>query len=81
MISFDAVSFAYGERPVLSDFSFEIARGEFLGVLGKNGAGKSTLARLLLGLLEPQRGRVTVDGRVVGRYRRRDFARLVAAVT
>ncbi len=81
MISFDAVSFAYGERPVLTDFSFEIARGEFLGVLGKNGAGKSTLARLLLGLLEPQRGRVTIDGRVVGGYRRREFARLVAAVT
>jgi len=81
MIAFDRVRFGYGDKPVLDDFSLEVPRGQLLGVIGPNGAGKSTVVRLLLGLAQPQAGRVLVDGRPVQSYPRREFARVCAAVT
>src|SRR5215470_17401793 len=51
-------------RPVLWDITFRVAPGSFLGLIGPNGAGKTTLLRVLLGLLPPTRGTVTVFGRV-----------------
>lgn len=62
VIRVDHVSFAYGAQPVVDDVSFEWKRGAVLMVLGRNGAGKSTLLRLLLGLREPTRGTITLDG-------------------
>ena len=52
----DDVSFAYGERPIVRDFSTTIMRGDKIGIIGPNGAGKTTLLRLLLGQLPPQSG-------------------------
>ena len=67
MIEFQNVSFAYEKgRPVLTDLSFRIERGEAVGLIGANGAGKSTVMKLLLGLLEGE-GRILVDGVAVGR--------------
>jgi len=48
----------------LSDISFELRRGESLGLIGSNGAGKSTLLKLLNGLIMPDQGRIAVRGRV-----------------
>lgn len=48
----------------LDDISFELKRGECLGLIGPNGAGKSTLLKLLNGLFKPDKGRITVRGRV-----------------
>jgi energy-coupling factor transport system ATP-binding protein len=63
-VSCQKVSFSYpgSARPALSDVSFELRPGEYVGVVGPNGGGKSTLVRLLNGLLRPDSGRVLVSG-------------------
>ncbi len=53
-----SMTFAYGDRTIVKDFSCTIMRGDRVGILGPNGAGKSTLIRLLLGALSPQQGRI-----------------------
>ena len=60
----ERVTFGYapeGER-VLDDVSLEVRRGEFVAVIGPSGSGKSTLLNLVAGLLEPDGGRVALDG-------------------
>ena len=52
------ISFAYGEREIVRDFSTTILRGDKVGLMGPNGAGKTTLLRLILGQLPPQQGHV-----------------------
>ena len=67
MIKFENVSFAYEKgEAVISDMSFDIARGEAVGLIGANGAGKSTIMKLMLGLVTANEGRVLVDGEEVG---------------
>lgn len=63
-IRFENVSFSYSpaDSPVLKEFSLTIPRGSRVGIVGKTGSGKSTFADLLLGLLEPTSGRITIDG-------------------
>ena len=52
------LSFAYGDRPIVTDLTTTIARGDRVGFIGPNGAGKTTLLRLLLGELQPDSGTV-----------------------
>jgi ABC transport system ATP-binding/permease protein len=54
----EEVSFSYGERSIVRDFSTSIMRGDKIGIIGPNGAGKTTLLRVLLGQLAPQAGSV-----------------------
>lgn len=56
------LSFGYGKALILEDVSFAIPSGEFIGVFGPNGGGKTTLLKLLLGLLEPRRGSISIKG-------------------
>src|SRR3954463_10731933 len=53
---------AYGEVAAVDDLSFEVARGEIVGLIGPNGAGKTTTLRSLAGILRPTSGRVLIDG-------------------
>lgn len=56
------VTFGYGEKPVLSDFSMSVKEGEQVTLVGRTGTGKSTVFRLLLGLYQPEKGDITIDG-------------------
>jgi len=63
MISIQNVKFGYrSHQEVLDDFSLDFAKSSIYGLLGKNGTGKSTLLYLMMGLLRPQKGSVTIDG-------------------
>lgn len=62
------VWFSYGRRPVLEGVSLEVSAGSFAALIGPNGAGKSTLLRLLLGILKPQSGEVSLFGKPPGRH-------------
>lgn len=63
VISLHNVSFAFERRPVLDNISLDVKRGEYLGVVGPNGGGKSTLLKVILGLLKPRKGRISVLGK------------------
>jgi ABC-type multidrug transport system fused ATPase/permease subunit len=74
------VTYPDGAHPALADLSLAFEPGEQLGLVGRTGAGKSTLALTLLGLFEPQRGRVTVDGVPLAELRPADWHRRIAWV-
>lgn len=56
------VTFGYGEKHVLNDFSMTVKQGEQVTLVGRTGAGKSTVFKLLLGLYPPESGTVTIGG-------------------
>ena len=58
LVALRGVTAGYGREPVLADLDLAIYPGEFVALVGDNGAGKSTVARLLAGILRPQRGRL-----------------------
>lgn len=82
MLQTHDVSFAYRQRAelVLDQVSVSVRRGDLLGVLGPNGSGKTTFLKLLGGTLRPTSGSVTLDGRPLTQWSRRDIARRVAFV-
>ncbi|HFU4326638.1 TPA: ABC transporter ATP-binding protein, partial [Streptococcus suis] len=55
----------YKEQHVLKDISFEVEKGDFFGILGRNGSGKSTLLKIISQIYVPEKGSVTVDGKLV----------------
>ncbi|MEV2249488.1 ATP-binding cassette domain-containing protein [Streptomyces sp. NPDC050147] len=63
MIEVNGLTKTYGGKTAVKDLSFTVRPGHVTGFLGPNGAGKSTTLRLLLGLHDPTRGTVTIDGR------------------
>ena len=65
-VEFAHVTFGYGERHVLKDFSMTVKQGEQVTLVGRTGAGKSTVFKLLLGLYQPEVGTVTIGGVNVG---------------
>ena len=62
------VAKSFGERPIVSDLSMRIMRGDRLGLIGPNGAGKSTLIKLILGKLEPDAGKVRLGTNIAVAY-------------
>ena len=66
VLKIENLGFGYpgGERPIVSDFTADVLRGERIGILGRNGAGKTTLLKLLTGRLQPDAGSVTIGTNV-----------------
>jgi ABC-2 type transport system ATP-binding protein len=62
MISFQHLSKKYGEFTAVHDLELAIEKGEVFGFLGPNGAGKTTTIRIMMGILVPTGGRVTIEG-------------------
>lgn len=60
VISVQDVSVKYGEQVILDNVSFEVKRGEYVGLIGPNGAGKTTLLKTILGTVEPTSGEVVI---------------------
>ena len=70
LLELNHISLAYhtpeGETPVLSDISFSIEKGEFVAIVGPSGCGKSTILNLISGLLRPEHGTITIEGKPLG---------------
>lgn len=79
-VRFEGVSMRYDRDPVLVDVDLEIAQGSFCAVLGPSGVGKSTLADLMVRYLEPEAGRILVDGRDIRDFKLADLRREVLLV-
>lgn len=62
-VEMHGMGFSYGSHRILDSVDLTIGRGEFVGVVGPNGGGKTTLLKLILGLLTPDEGTITVLGR------------------
>lgn len=80
-IVFEAVSFAYDEKPVLDNVNFTIPRSKITAIVGMSGAGKSTVVNLLLRLYDPQQGRVRMDGRPLADFRLDSYRRKIGIVS
>lgn len=80
MISFKNISAGYPGREVLHDVSFTAPRGSVTALVGPNGCGKTTLLQVACGLIKPSAGEVTLEGKPIGSYKRKELARLLAVL-
>ena len=62
IIEAENLSFSYADEGILKNVSLSITKGEFIGIIGPNGGGKTTFLKLLMGLLKPTSGKLTIDG-------------------
>lgn len=67
MIVFEDVHFSYGRMAVLRGVNFSMGFNERVAILGGSGEGKTTILRLILGLIKPDRGKITIDGEEITR--------------
>jgi ATP-binding cassette subfamily C protein len=77
---FEHVSFAYGDRLILDDLSLTIPVNQLTVILGPSGVGKTTVSDLLLGLYQPSKGQVLIDGVALDQIDRRAWRRMVGYV-
>jgi iron complex transport system ATP-binding protein len=80
IIRLESASFSYPGREIFRDLSLSLEEGEILALIGPNSSGKTTLMKLMDGLLEPQRGKVFLDGEELGLLSRSRVAKRVAVV-
>jgi iron complex transport system ATP-binding protein len=75
-----SISLNFRDKSILSDVSFSVFPGEFFVIIGPNGAGKTSLLKVLAGLQKPDQGSVTVKGKNILQYRRRNLSLIMAIV-
>ncbi|MDY6371692.1 MAG: ABC transporter ATP-binding protein [Bacteroidales bacterium] len=80
MLTLDNIAVSFAHRPILGGITAEIATGGITAVMGPNGCGKTTLLRCIGGLLQPDSGRVLIEGRPVASYTARELAQRLAFV-
>ena len=80
-ILFDRVSFGYGPKPVLQQFSLRVPAGNVVALVGPSGSGKTTLANLLLRFFDPQSGAIRIGGADIKEFATRDLRNQIAVVT
>ena len=73
LIELKDVSFQYEYTQVLNNISLRVNEGDFLALIGQNGSGKSTLLKLILGLLKPMSGEITLFGEPVQQFKHREW--------
>lgn len=71
IIEVENLHYSYNENIVLENISFAVEKGEYLALIGPNGSGKTTLLKILLGLLKPDSGSVTILGKNIQRLKNR----------
>lgn len=69
VIEIENLSFAYGDKQALDDINISIAKNQFIGIVGPIGSGKSTIIKLLLGLYQPVRGQLKIQGQNIADFR------------
>lgn len=75
------LSFSYGNKiDVINDVSFDIEAGKYISIIGHNGSGKSTISKLIIGLLEPKSGTISLFGEQLNRKTARDIRNRVGIV-
>lgn len=80
-VSISHLNYSYiKDRPVINDFSLDIEQGEYVSLVGHNGCGKSTLARLLIGLLIPNDGKIEICGIELNQKNLNEIRKKVAIV-
>ena len=68
ILEFKDISLSYGNRLILDNLSFKINEGQIFGMLGPNGVGKSTIFNLITGLINPNNGKIKINGQNVTGY-------------
>ncbi len=79
-VNFNAVKFAYDDKPVIHNFSAEIKAGQRVAIVGPTGAGKTTMVKLLLRFYDVDDGSITIDGYNIKEFRRHDLRSLFGMV-
>ncbi|MEA1963972.1 MAG: ABC transporter ATP-binding protein [Candidatus Aerophobetes bacterium] len=74
------LNFRYDSRLVLKEIGLEVEEGEILTLVGPNGSGKTTLLRCIMGILNPERGYILIDGKLISKIKRKELARRIAYV-
>ena len=80
LVKVDKLSGGYHKTVVIKDVSFDIKKGDFLGIIGPNGSGKSTLLRLMSRALRPYAGSIALEGKNIEGMDLKEFCRKVAFV-
>ncbi|HHT9140285.1 MAG TPA: ABC transporter ATP-binding protein [Candidatus Tripitaka californicus] len=80
-VTFKKVGFAYNSEKVLEDITFQVKKGEVVGIVGESGAGKTTLVNLLSRFYEPTEGSIEIDGKDIRLVKRASLVDNIALVT